>query len=279
MDLAGSERVNKTKATGERFREGVKINQGLLSLGNVISALGTGQKTASFRESKLTRLLQNSLGGNSVTLMIACVSPADYNLDESLSTLRYADRAKQIKNKAVVNRDPHSQEIARLNDIILKLRNQLATGGQSIDASVRGGLVPGLGATNGIAAASVMDADMRRQNEKLITDLTNVNLQIHYFEMMRDTCSELMDQLASKVNIMDECIRLERPREDITAALNGVKELVEEIHRTWLAQAEDTEYHDLASHDSMTETEAGLELLSTNKVSCLEADQRIILCR
>lgn len=80
VDLAGSERSKKTQATGERFKEGVNINRGLLALGNVISQLGEGGPAAyvGYRDSKLTRLLQDSLGGNSITLMIACVSPAGY---------------------------------------------------------------------------------------------------------------------------------------------------------------------------------------------------------
>lgn len=128
VDLAGSERSNKTKATGTRFKEGVKINQGLLALGNVISALGSAQRNGthvSYRDSKLTRLLQDSLGGNSVTLMIACVSPADYNADETISTLRYADRAKQIRNKPIVNQDPKTAEILRLRSVVDKLRLEL----------------------------------------------------------------------------------------------------------------------------------------------------------
>jgi kinesin family member 4 len=128
VDLAGSERSKKTQATGTRFKEGVKINQGLLALGNVISALGggaTGVNYISYRDSKLTRLLQDSLGGNSVTLMVACVSPADYNIEETLSTLRYADRAKKIKNKPVKNEDSHAAEVARLKKTIQDLRMQL----------------------------------------------------------------------------------------------------------------------------------------------------------
>lgn len=127
VDLAGSERSKKTLATGTRFREGVKINQGLLALGNVISALGGGSTTGfiSYRDSKLTRLLQDSLGGNSVTLMIACVSPADYNIEETLSTLRYADRAKKIKNKPVVNQDSNQTEIDELRETVQRLRAQL----------------------------------------------------------------------------------------------------------------------------------------------------------
>ncbi|KAK1120467.1 hypothetical protein K0M31_012444 [Melipona bicolor] len=124
VDLAGSERSKKTQATGERFKEGININKGLLALGNVISQLGEGDPTAyvGYRDSKLTRLLQDSLGGNSITLMIACVSPADYNLDETLSTLRYADRACKIKNKPVVNQDPKISEINRLNKLVQELK-------------------------------------------------------------------------------------------------------------------------------------------------------------
>ncbi|KAF7401535.1 hypothetical protein HZH68_007355 [Vespula germanica] len=124
VDLAGSERSKKTQATGERFKEGVHINKGLLALGNVISQLGENGNNSyvGYRDSKLTRLLQDSLGGNSMTLMIACVSPADYNMDETLSTLRYADRARKIKNKPVVNQDPRVAEINRLNELVQKLK-------------------------------------------------------------------------------------------------------------------------------------------------------------
>ncbi|XP_029043821.2 chromosome-associated kinesin KIF4-like [Osmia bicornis bicornis] len=136
VDLAGSERSKKTQATGERFKEGVNINKGLLALGNVISQLGEGSTTChvSYRDSKLTRLLQDSLGGNSMTLMIACVSPADYNLDETLSTLRYADRARKIKNKPVINQDPKAAEINRLNKLVQELK--LALVGQEIKTSI-----------------------------------------------------------------------------------------------------------------------------------------------
>ncbi|XP_011173030.1 chromosome-associated kinesin KIF4 isoform X2 [Solenopsis invicta] len=124
VDLAGSERSKKTQTTGERFKEGVNINKGLLALGNVISQLGDGASGTyiGYRDSRLTRLLQDSLGGNSMTLMIACVSPADYNLDETLSTLRYADRARKIKNKPIVNQDSKVAEINRLNKLVQELR-------------------------------------------------------------------------------------------------------------------------------------------------------------
>lgn len=107
VDLAGSERQGKTGATGERLKEATKINLSLSALGNVISALVDAKsKHIPYRDSKLTRLLQDSLGGNTKTLMVAAISPADNNYDETLSTLRYANRAKNIQNKAVINEDP-----------------------------------------------------------------------------------------------------------------------------------------------------------------------------
>ncbi|XP_014278993.1 chromosome-associated kinesin KIF4 isoform X3 [Halyomorpha halys] len=129
VDLAGSERSKKTGTTGERFKEGVNINKGLLVLGNVISQLCEGNHSyINYRDSKLTRLLQDSLGGNSVTLMIACVSPADYNQDETISTLRYADRARKIKNKPIVNLDPQLAEISRLRRENEELRLKMIGG-------------------------------------------------------------------------------------------------------------------------------------------------------
>ncbi|NXC24025.1 KIF4 protein, partial [Campylorhamphus procurvoides] len=125
VDLAGSERQKKTKAEGDRLKEGININKGLLALGNVISALGDENKKGGFvpyRDSKLTRLLQDSLGGNSHTLMIACVSPADSNLEETLNTLRYADRARKIKNKPIVNVDPQAAELHQLKQQVQELQ-------------------------------------------------------------------------------------------------------------------------------------------------------------
>ncbi|KAJ0039324.1 hypothetical protein NL108_018361 [Boleophthalmus pectinirostris] len=103
VDLAGSERLKRTGATGERAREGISINCGLLALGNVISALGDRTKRSChvpYRDSKLTRLLQDSLGGNSQTVMIACISPSDSDFMETLNTLKYANRTRNIRNRA-----------------------------------------------------------------------------------------------------------------------------------------------------------------------------------
>ncbi|VDN06821.1 unnamed protein product [Thelazia callipaeda] len=130
VDLAGSERLKKTQAEGERMKEGIKINEGLLALGNVIAALtdrNTSSRHVPYRVAKITRLLQDSLGGNSYTVMIACISPADTNADESLSTLRYADRAKRIKNKPTVNIDPHIVLVQSLRDELASVKHELAT--------------------------------------------------------------------------------------------------------------------------------------------------------
>ncbi|CAN9511947.1 unnamed protein product [Ophioblennius macclurei] len=123
VDLAGSERQSKTGATGDRLREATKINLSLSALGNVISALVDGRsKYIPYRDSKLTRLLQDSLGGNTRTLMIACLSPADNNYEESLSTLRYANRAKSIQNRPRINEDPKDALLREYQEEIKKLR-------------------------------------------------------------------------------------------------------------------------------------------------------------
>lgn len=142
VDLAGSERQSKTKAEGIRLKEGININLGLLALGNVISVLGEDNpmnkaKHVPYRESKLTRLLQDSLGGNSHTLMIACASPADSNMEESLNTLRYADRARKIKNKPIVNIDPQAAELQALKQQVQELKAHIfqLTGGAGFTPS------------------------------------------------------------------------------------------------------------------------------------------------
>uniref|UniRef100_UPI0037E86E9A kinesin-like protein KIF21A n=1 Tax=Semicossyphus pulcher TaxID=241346 RepID=UPI0037E86E9A len=128
VDLAGSERLKRTGATGDRAKEGISINCGLLALGNVISALGDRSKRSThvpYRDSKLTRLLQDSLGGNSQTMMIACISPSDRDFMETLNTLKYANRARNIKNKVMVNQDKASQQISALRTEIARLQMEL----------------------------------------------------------------------------------------------------------------------------------------------------------
>ena len=126
VDLAGSERQSKTGATGDRLKEATKINLSLSTLCHVISSLIDPKCTyIPYRDSKLTRILQDSLGGNTKTVMIANLGPADYNTDETISTLRYAHRAKAIQNKPKINEDPKDAMIREFHDEITRLREEL----------------------------------------------------------------------------------------------------------------------------------------------------------
>ncbi|CAG8441834.1 11856_t:CDS:10 [Diversispora eburnea] len=131
VDLAGSERLKRTSALGDRAKEGISINSGLLALGNVISALGDPNKAkhtthVPYRDSKLTRLLQDSLGGNAQTLMIACVSSTEYNLNETVNTLKYANRARNIKNNVSINQEEAGwNDLDHLQTLVNKLRTAL----------------------------------------------------------------------------------------------------------------------------------------------------------
>ncbi|XP_019714542.1 kinesin family member 4 isoform X1 [Hippocampus comes] len=175
VDLAGSERQKKTKAEGDRLKEGISINRGLLALGNVISALGDESKKNAFvpyRDSKITRLLQDSLGGNSHTLMIACISPADSNLEETINTLRYADRARKIKNKPVVNLDPRVAEMSRLKQQVQELQVMLL--------HARGGVAPVLsGPESGENVKRLVEQNrsLQDENSKLSKELSETAIQ------------------------------------------------------------------------------------------------------
>ncbi|XP_037397200.1 kinesin-like protein KIF1B isoform X11 [Pygocentrus nattereri] len=135
VDLAGSERADSTGAKGTRLKEGANINKSLTTLGKVISALAEVSKKKKktdfipYRDSVLTWLLRENLGGNSRTAMVAALSPADINYDETLSTLRYADRAKQIKCNAVINEDPNAKLVRELKDEVTRLKELLRAQG------------------------------------------------------------------------------------------------------------------------------------------------------
>ncbi|XP_053298263.1 kinesin family member 4 isoform X1 [Pleuronectes platessa] len=193
VDLAGSERQKKTKAEGDRLKEGISINRGLLSLGNVISALGDESKKNTFvpyRDSKLTRLLQNSLGGNSHTLMIACISPADSNMEETINTLRYADRARKIKNKPIVNIDPRSAEMGRLKQQVQELQVMLL--------HARGGVAPVLSgpeSSENVTKLVERNRALQGENNKLSRELSQAAGQTAFmFEkiIMTETANEVL---------------------------------------------------------------------------------------
>jgi hypothetical protein len=159
VDLAGSERAESTGATGDRLKEGSAINQSLSSLGNVISALAEASKGGStklvpYRNSVLTMLLKNALAGNSKTIMCAALSPADINYEETLSTLRFADRAKQIKTKAVVNESPTEKLIRELREENARLMEMMKGGAVPTN-------MPALPGQSGAPAAVSEDAQAK----------------------------------------------------------------------------------------------------------------------
>ncbi|XP_056663399.1 kinesin-like protein KIF1A isoform X14 [Monodelphis domestica] len=188
VDLAGSERADSTGAKGTRLKEGANINKSLTTLGKVISALAEmdsgpnknkkKKKTdfIPYRDSVLTWLLRENLGGNSRTAMVAALSPADINYDETLSTLRYADRAKQIRCNAVINEDPNNKLIRELKDEVARLRDLLyAQGlGDIIDTNtVPGGpkltnALVGMSPSSSLSALSSRAASVSSLHERML---------------------------------------------------------------------------------------------------------------
>ncbi|KAJ8393382.1 hypothetical protein AAFF_G00061040 [Aldrovandia affinis] len=186
VDLAGSERLKRTGATGDRAKEGISINCGLLALGNVISALGDRSKRVThvpYRDSKLTRLLQDSLGGNSQTVMIACISPSDRDFMETLNSLKYANRARNIKNRVMVNQDKASQQISALRMEIARLQMELMeykTGKRMVGED-------GLESIN----------DMVQENSMLQTENNNLRIRVKAMQEAIDAQRARLTQLLS----------------------------------------------------------------------------------
>jgi len=188
VDLAGSERIKRTGAEGETLQEGISINKALFVLGKVINALtdDSGRSIYKpYRESNLTRILQDSLGGNARTTMIACVSPAESNYEETLSTLLYACKARNIKNKPIVNRDPNSTLIHQLQQQVIDLQRELGRFKKS------GPLLRE--ATSSNAGENILKAELaslKRENETLKARITqmedeNRKKEIDYLEMQK----------------------------------------------------------------------------------------------
>jgi kinesin family protein 1 len=209
VDLAGSERANSTGATGARLKEGAEINRSLSTLGRVIAALADvsagKKKNASmvpYRDSVLTWLLKDSLGGNSMTAMIAAISPADINFDETLSTLRYADSAKRIKNHAVVNEDPNARMIRELKEELAQLRAKLG-----------GGATPG-------AAGGTMPA------EEYYPPDTPLEKQMVSIQKADGTVTKV-----SKAEIVEQLNQSEKLYKDLNQTWEEKLQKTEQIHR------------------------------------------------
>ncbi|KAM0032689.1 putative plus-end-directed kinesin ATPase [Helianthus debilis subsp. tardiflorus] len=250
VDLAGSERAKRTGSDGMRFKEGVHINKGLLALGNVISALGDEKKRKEgahvpYRDSKLTRLLQDSLGGNSRTVMIACVSPADINAEETLNTLKYANRARNIQNKPVVNRDPMSSEM-------LKMRQQLEC--LQAELCARGG-----GSTLELQALREKVSWLEATNQDLCRELhayRSRGIAIHHSEMNDN-------QVDDSFCMENEVLRKSVDSSDYQMSENGDSAVIDEAaakewEHTLLQDSMDKELHELNKRLEQKESEMKL---------------------
>ncbi|ORY34052.1 hypothetical protein BCR39DRAFT_556841 [Naematelia encephala] len=182
VDLAGSERLKRTAAQGDRMREGISINSGLLALGNVISTLCDPIKSRGhvpYRDSKLTRMLQDSIGGNALTTMIACVSGIEANITETLNTIKYASRARNIKNAAKINAvEAGWDDVEHLQNTVLKLRKQLA-------------LIELDGTNIKLGSTPPESEEMRIGNEKLIYRLADLQREhTELYDRYLAKCSE-----------------------------------------------------------------------------------------
>ncbi|RDX80696.1 Kinesin-like protein KIN-4A, partial [Mucuna pruriens] len=251
VDLAGSERAKRTGSDGLRFKEGVHINKGLLALGNVISALGDEKKRKEgvhvpYRDSKLTRLLQDSLGGNSRTVMIACISPADINAEETLNTLKYANRARNIQNKPVINRDPMSNEM-------LKMRQQLEY--LQAELCARAG-----GSSEEVQVLKERIAWLEAANEDLCRELHEYRSRCSFVEQSEreaydgSTYIVKTDAVKRSLPITDA----EYPMSETVGDSREIEEVEKEWEHTLLQNSMDRELHELNKRLQQKESEMKL---------------------
>ncbi|XP_052541411.1 kinesin-like protein KIF1A isoform X1 [Tympanuchus pallidicinctus] len=247
VDLAGSERADSTGAKGTRLKEGANINKSLTTLGKVISALAEmdsgpnknkkKKKTdfIPYRDSVLTWLLRENLGGNSRTAMVAALSPADINYDETLSTLRYADRAKQIRCNAVINEDPNNKLIRELKDEVARLRDLLyAQGlGDIID-------------THPAAGGSKYVSDFENNNGTIGTELSqrhdNLSTVTNAIAGISPSSSlSALSSRAASVASLHERIMFAPGSEEAIERLKETEKIIAELNETWEEKLRRTE--------------------------------------
>ncbi|XP_041574202.1 kinesin-like protein KIF1A isoform X6 [Taeniopygia guttata] len=247
VDLAGSERADSTGAKGTRLKEGANINKSLTTLGKVISALAEmdsgpnknkkKKKTdfIPYRDSVLTWLLRENLGGNSRTAMVAALSPADINYDETLSTLRYADRAKQIRCNAVINEDPNNKLIRELKDEVARLRDLLyAQGlGDIID-------------THPAAGGSKYVSDFENNNDAGGAELSqrhdNLSTVTNAIAGISPSSSlSALSSRAASVASLHERIMFAPGSEEAIERLKETEKIIAELNETWEEKLRRTE--------------------------------------
>uniref|UniRef100_A0A8D0FCZ0 plus-end-directed kinesin ATPase n=1 Tax=Strix occidentalis caurina TaxID=311401 RepID=A0A8D0FCZ0_STROC len=241
VDLAGSERADSTGAKGTRLKEGANINKSLTTLGKVISALAEMNKKKKktdfipYRDSVLTWLLRENLGGNSRTAMVAALSPADINYDETLSTLRYADRAKQIRCNAVINEDPNNKLIRELKDEVARLRDLLyAQGlGDIID-------------THPAAGGSKYVSDFENNNDARGAELShrhdNLSTVTNAIAGISPSSSlSALSSRAASVASLHERIMFAPGSEEAIERLKETEKIIAELNETWEEKLRRTE--------------------------------------
>ncbi|XP_046354192.1 kinesin-like protein KIF3A isoform X1 [Haliotis rufescens] len=249
VDLAGSERQSKTGATGQRLKEATKINLSLSTLGNVISALVDGKSShIPYRNSKLTRLLQDSLGGNSKTVMVANIGPADYNYDESISSLRYANRAKNIKNRAKINEDPKDALLRQFQKEIEELRKQLEDGvtdeeGEDEEDSEDDDGEPGEGGTRRRRKKRGGDVGGKKlSKEKMVEIQARIDQDRRLLESKKDMAEEEKNKVKMDLEKKESELRKYQDEQDqLTQKLSAIEKKIIVGGENLLEKAEEQE--------------------------------------
>ncbi|XP_033279720.1 kinesin-like protein KIF1A isoform X10 [Orcinus orca] len=248
VDLAGSERADSTGAKGTRLKEGANINKSLTTLGKVISALAEmdsgpnknkkKKKTdfIPYRDSVLTWLLRENLGGNSRTAMVAALSPADINYDETLSTLRYADRAKQIRCNAVINEDPNNKLIRELKDEVTRLRDLLYAQGLGDIADTN--TVPG----GPKYASDLENSNCNRGGVELSAVPDNLSTVTNALVGVSPSSSlSALSSRAASVSSLHERILFAPGSEEAIERLKETEKIIAELNETWEEKLRRTE--------------------------------------
>uniref|UniRef100_A0A673ARC9 Kinesin motor domain-containing protein n=1 Tax=Sphaeramia orbicularis TaxID=375764 RepID=A0A673ARC9_9TELE len=261
VDLAGSERILRTGNTGERLKESIQINSGLLALGNVIGALGDPKRKGShipYRDSKITRILKDSLGGNSKTLMIACISPSSSDFDESLNTLNYATRARNIQNRATVNCKREPDRVEGLEQQIKALRRALENRQRS-------------------ETRIIAHADPNRRPRLGEGEISRLQAQSAHYRTCTDTAYRLLRELQSEgaltaeqsLRVKEWLCSVEEERSGLTTASgpdSGIENTAEE---RWSQETEIEKDGEKA--DSISQLQAQIQRLEKENTDFLAA--------
>uniref|UniRef100_A0A674PFN2 Kinesin family member 7 n=1 Tax=Takifugu rubripes TaxID=31033 RepID=A0A674PFN2_TAKRU len=264
VDLAGSERILRTGNTGERLKESIQINSGLLALGNVIGALADPKRKGShvpYRDSKITRILKDSLGGNSKTLMIACISPSSSDFDESLNTLNYATRARNIQNRATVNCKREPDRVEGLEQQIKALRRALENRQRS-------------------ETRIISHADPNKRPRLGEGEMSRLQAQSAHYRMCTDTAYRLLQELLSEgalsteqsLRVNEWLCSVEEERSGLTTASgpdsgidNSSAEETAALRRSWRHE------HESEKEDAMVQLQVQIQRLESENTDFLAA--------